>query len=191
MSIGTGQIPARVTDSDSLTDVLRHLKALNPVYSYIPLVDQYFVDRSWLYPAANFLQEALYDIYNPSLLVVISVDEQSVPAFVAGTCYKGTWNDNDQMFCLIHGSIPGPFPCTLGHRLDGLPPVRLENDCEALVWLVSHEFCHFLKRSGQLQGPNDERSANLFADEQLAKFRVVSEMQGLKAYTDGEGLSTV
>ncbi len=42
---------------------------------------------------------------------------------------------------------------------------------EGIVWIVSHEAFHFLRRSRQVPGRNNEIEADRFADEQLEAFR--------------------
>lgn len=48
---------------------------------------------------------------------------------------------------------------------------NLETLDEAIVWIVSHEAFHFLRRTRQIEGRNTEIEADRFADHQLAFFR--------------------
>jgi hypothetical protein len=69
----------------------------------------------------------------------------------------------------IVGHIPGPFPAVLT-RPSGQSYHVLDQE-EAILWILSHELCHFMKRTKQLPGPNDEDSACDFADSWLSDFR--------------------
>lgn len=46
---------------------------------------------------------------------------------------------------------------------------------EGLVWIVSHEAFHFLRRTGQVEGRNTEIEADSFADAQLHLLRKLAE----------------
>jgi hypothetical protein len=48
---------------------------------------------------------------------------------------------------------------------------RLENLDEAIVWVLSHEAFHFLRRTNQIPGRNTEIEADRFADERLKFYR--------------------
>lgn len=47
----------------------------------------------------------------------------------------------------------------------------VHNLSEAIIWIVSHEGFHFLRRERQVPGRNTEIEADRFADEQLALYR--------------------
>jgi hypothetical protein len=48
---------------------------------------------------------------------------------------------------------------------------RVKDLDEAIVWIVSHEAFHWLRRTRQIPGRNNEVEADAFADRQLREFR--------------------
>ena len=48
---------------------------------------------------------------------------------------------------------------------------RLQNLDEAVVWIVAHEVFHFLRRSRQISGRDNEIEADRFADDTLCQFQ--------------------
>jgi len=68
----------------------------------------------------------------------------------------------------LRARVPGPFPCVETHAYGS---VWLADRQEGMVWILSHELCHFLKRTKQLKGKNTERAACDFADQWLKDFR--------------------
>lgn len=48
---------------------------------------------------------------------------------------------------------------------------QVENMYEGIIWIVSHEMYHYLRRTRQVEGRNTEIEADRFADEQLEKVR--------------------
>lgn len=53
-----------------------------------------------------------------------------------------------------------------------LGKTRLDTLDEAVVWIVSHESFHFLRRTRQIPGRDNEIEADRFADKNLESFRV-------------------
>jgi hypothetical protein len=48
---------------------------------------------------------------------------------------------------------------------------RLESLDEGIVWIFAHEAYHWLRKTGQIPGRNNEIEADAFADRQLDRFR--------------------
>lgn len=92
---------------------------------------------------------------------------------VAGSVLQFTKDDGSHYYHL-RGRVVGPFPCIQSHEYS----FSLRNADEAIIWILAHELCHFLKRTAQLEGENDEASACEFADEWLEAFRDWSLIDG-------------
>lgn len=154
-----------------LSQLIYELVSSSVMYVVQPQSDQLVVHDLDLTPAATFIAQLLGN-YDITQLVALGLDEkpngiQPVYGSLLAGIFVGEGVDGE-MFFVIHASVPGPFPGVSFHELGTL---HLADRGEATVWLLSHEICHFLKRTFQLAGPNDEPSAILFADEQLALYR--------------------
>lgn len=55
------------------------------------------------------------------------------------------------------------------HRLYGTTSLR-DTD-EAIVWIVAHEMYHYLRRTRQVSGTNNEIEADAFSDEMLRRYQ--------------------
>lgn len=79
---------------------------------------------------------------------------------------------------VISCSVKGPFPATIRQRKSAAYPKRvsfskkkLADAQEAVVWIVAHEFYHYLYWTEQVAGSGSEIAADAFANDRLDEYR--------------------